>query len=84
VTGYINEREQLQFVAGDSVLVQAAYQVKESILGIIISRGNRIVEIPEKFSKIPGVKQYGIEVYLEIPPSNPFLQKEVLKIGVKP
>lgn len=82
VTGYIDEKYEVDIQNGDSVQVLSAYLVKKGVQGIVTRKGNRIVEIPEKFSQAPGVKRYGIEVFIEIPIQNEFLQKEVLKIGV--
>jgi multidrug resistance efflux pump len=82
VTGYVDERFDVEIQPGDSVLVQSVYQGKGPVRGEVVNKGFRIVEIPEKFSKVPGVKQYGIEVFIEIPVTNAFLQKEVLKIGL--
>lgn len=82
VTGYIDEKYEVAIKNGDSVTVQSAYLAKKGVQGMVTRKGNRIVEIPEKFTQAPGIKRYGIEVFIEIPIQNEFLQKEVLKIGV--
>jgi hypothetical protein len=51
------------------------------IKGVISAKGYRVIEIPEKFRKIPDVKIYGVEVFITIPRANLFLQNEVLKIS---
>jgi multidrug resistance efflux pump len=82
VTAYIHERYNIAMATGNGVEVESAYLAKGIVQGKIVNKGNRIVEIPEKFAKVPGVKQYGVEVFIELPENNPFLQKEVLTIRV--
>jgi multidrug resistance efflux pump len=82
VTGYIDERYEVAITNGDSVKVQSAFLNKGEVSGLVTKKGNRIIEIPEKCSQTPGIKRYGIEVFIEIPIENQFLQKEVLQIGV--
>lgn len=82
VTGYISERYQVAIQTGNQVDIESAYQSKGILRGKIVNKGNRIVEIPEKFNRVPGTKQYGMEVFIEMPEKNNFLQKEVLKISV--
>ncbi len=81
VLGYILEKYNFQLNIGDSVAIHSVYNPAKKISGKIISKGNRIVEIPEKFRKIQDVKIYGIEIFIAIPPDNQFLQKETLKIS---
>lgn len=81
VLGYILEKYNVQLNIGDSVSIHSVYNPNKKVTGIIASKGNRIVEIPEKFRKIQDVKIYGIEIFINIPPDNQFLQKETLKIS---
>lgn len=83
VIGYINEKHNTHLSVGDSVSVSSLYHPDKSIKGIIVTKGQRIIEIPEKFRKLADVKTYGVEVYIKISPGNAFLQKEVLKIRPK-
>ncbi|MBK9257844.1 MAG: efflux RND transporter periplasmic adaptor subunit [Saprospiraceae bacterium] len=80
VTGYLNEKYTANFENNSKVRITSLYHPEKTTTGTIISKGLRIVEIPEKFRKFPEVKTYGIEVFIKIDPDNIFLQKEVLKI----
>jgi len=84
VMGYVQEKYDLNINVGDSVQIASVYNPNKKIRGVIASKGSRIVEIPEKFRKIPDSKIYGIEVFINIPHNNSFLQKEVLKISEIP
>ncbi len=81
VTGYIQEKYDINIVSGDSVFIQSLYRPVNTVKGIISAKGYRIIEIPEKFRKIPDVKLYGVEVFITIPHTNSFLQNEILKIS---
>lgn len=80
VVGYINEKHNTILTVGDSVWVSSLYHPDKSITGVIMTKGQRVIEIPEKFRKMPEVKTYGVEVFIKINRNNNFLQKEVLKI----
>lgn len=80
VIGYINEKHNTRLSVGDSVAVSSLYHPDKNTMGIIVAKGQRIIEIPEKFRKLVEIKTYGVEVYIRIGPGNKFLQKEVLKI----
>lgn len=81
VTGYIQEKYDVKLEIGDSVAIKSLYRPVGLIKGVISAKGYRVVEIPEKFRKIPDVKIYGVEVFISIPRANAFLQNEVLKIS---
>jgi len=80
VTAFIQEKFDIRVQIGDSVLVQSVYNPEKQVQGIVSAKGHRIVEIPERLRKIPDLKIYGVEVYIEVPHGNPFLQHEVLKV----
>jgi multidrug resistance efflux pump len=84
VIGYVQEKYDLKINVGDSVYITSMYNQKKKVKGMISAKGKRIIEIPEKFRKIPDVKLYGIEVFINIPIDNAFLQKEVLRISENP
>lgn len=81
VLAYVQEKYDIKINPGDTVWISSAYNSGKKTKGIISAKGNRIVEIPEKFRKIPDVRIYGIEVFINIPADNRFLQKEVLRIS---
>jgi len=80
VHGYVPEKYTVNIRAGDTVMVASRYHPDINDYGIIKAIGNRVVEIPEKFSKIPDLKMYGIEVFIQIPTPNPFFHKEIILV----
>lgn len=81
VTGYLNEKFVAGFEKGDTVVLSSLYHPEKKVSGIVLGKGHRIIEIPEKFRKMPEIKTYGVEIFIKINPDNQFLQKEVLKIS---
>ena len=80
VKGYVPEKYTVNIRVGDTVAVTSLYHLDKKGYGKITAVGNRVIEIPEKFSKIPDVKIYGIEVFIQIPEPNPFFQKEIIRV----
>ena len=76
VVGYIHEDLLLKVNLQDEVTVFSTSRPDIQNTGIIKTLGSRIVEIPPRIRKIKELKTYGREVIIEIPPDNPFLQKE--------
>ena len=76
VIGYIHEDLLLKVNLSDEVTVFSTSRPDIQNTGIIKTLGSRIVEIPPRIRKIKELKTYGREVIIEIPPDNPFLQKE--------
>lgn len=76
VVGYIHEDLLLKVNINDAVTVSSTSRPEIYNTGIIKTLGSRIVEIPPRIRKIKELKTYGREVIIEIPPENPFLQKE--------
>jgi multidrug resistance efflux pump len=80
ITAYLQEKYIVNVNPGDSVSVSSLYHNDKKITGVVSSIGQRIVEIPEKFRKIPEVKIYGLEVFIAIPANNTFYQKEIMRV----
>ena len=76
VRGYVHESLIVHVKEGDSLAVSSILHPEQKGFGIVGGLGSRIVEIPERLRKIPEIKTYGREVLIQIPPDNPFLQKE--------
>jgi multidrug resistance efflux pump len=76
VIGYIHEDLLLKVNLQDVVTVFSTSRPEIHNTGIIKTLGSRIVEIPPRIRKIKELKTFGREVIIEIPPDNPFLQKE--------
>lgn len=76
VIGYIHEDLLLKVKLQDIITVFSTSRPDIQNTGIIKTLGSRIVEIPPRIRKIKELKTFGREVIIEIPPDNPFLQKE--------
>ncbi|MEO1258300.1 MAG: biotin/lipoyl-binding protein [Bacteroidota bacterium] len=76
VKGYVHENLIVHVEIGDILEVSSSLHPEHSRRGKVTGLGSRIVEIPERLRKIPELKTYGREVLIQIPPDNPFLQKE--------
>ena len=74
--GFVHENLILQVNVGDTLIVTSSLHPQHTSMGIVGGLGSRIVEIPSRLRKMPEIKTYGREVLIEIPPNNPFLQKE--------
>ncbi len=81
VKGFVHESLVLQVQEGDDLIVASSLHPAHQIDGRVIGLGSRIVEIPERLRKMPEVKTYGREVLIEIPATNPFLQKEKVMLN---
>lgn len=76
VRGYVHESLIVHVKEGDTLEVSSILHPEQKGFGLVGGLGSRIVEIPERLRKIPEIKTYGREVLIQIPPNNPFLQKE--------
>lgn len=76
VVGYIHEELILKININDSIAIFSSSRPDIQNKGIVKTLGSRIVEIPPRLRKIKELKTFGREIIIEIPPDNPFLQKE--------
>ena len=76
VKGYVHENLIVHVEVGDTLEVSSSLHPEHRRYGTVVGLGSRIVEVPERLRKIPAIKTYGREVLIQIPPDNPFLQKE--------
>ena len=76
VLGYIHEELILKIKINDSIGIFSSSRPDIQNKGIVKTLGSRIVEIPPRLRKIKELKTFGREIIIEIPPENPFLQKE--------
>jgi hypothetical protein len=82
VTGFVHENLILHVKIGDTLEVSSSLHPDHKGFGKVSGLGYRIVEIPERLRKRPEIKTYGREVLIEIPPNNPFLQKEKVVLNL--
>jgi len=82
VKGYIHEDLILTVDINDSVTVFSTSRPDVFSMGVVKTLGSRIVEIPTRIRKIKELETFGREVIIEIPPNNPFLQKEKVTLTV--
>ncbi len=83
VVGYIHEDLILKININDSIEVLSGSRPEVSNMGVVKTLGSRIVEIPPRLRKIKELKTFGREIIIEIPPENPFLQKEEVILNLK-
>jgi hypothetical protein len=76
VVGYIHEELILKINIDDSIAIYSSSRPDIQNKGVVKTLGSRIVEIPPRLRKIKELKTFGREIIIEIPPENPFLQKE--------
>ena len=76
VVGYIQEELILKINIDDSIAIYSSSRPDIQNKGVVKTLGSRIVEIPPRLRKIKELKTFGREIIIEIPPENPFLQKE--------
>ncbi len=83
VIGYIHEDLILKVNISDSIDVFSSSRPNIQKMGVVKNLGSRIVEIPPRIRKIKELKTFGREIIIEIPPENPFLQKEKVILILK-
>ena len=83
VVGYIHEEHILKVNVDDTIQISSGTRSDVQNIGIVKTRGSRIVEIPPRLRKIKEFQTYGREIIIEIPPNNPFLQKEKVILNLK-
>ena len=76
VVGYIHEELILKINIDDEIDIYSSSRPEIQNKGVVKTLGSRIVEIPPRLRKIKELKTFGREIIIEIPPDNPFLQKE--------
>ena len=83
VVGYIHEDHILKVNVNDTIVISSSSRSEIENIGVVKTRGSRIVEIPPRLRKIREFQTYGREIIIEIPPNNPFLQKEKVILNLK-
>lgn len=83
VVGYIHEEHMLKINVNDTIAISSSTRPGIQNIGIVKTRGSRIIEIPSRLRKIKEYITYGREIIIEIPPDNPFLQKEKVTLNLK-
>ena len=83
VVGYIHEELILKINIDDEIDIYSSSRPEIQNKGVVKTLGSRIVEIPPRLRKIKELKTFGREIIIEIPPDNPFLQKEKVILNLK-
>ncbi len=83
VVGYIHEELILKINIDDDIDIYSSSRPEIQNQGVVKTLGSRIVEIPPRLRKIKELKTFGREIIIEIPPDNPFLQKEKVILNLK-
>ncbi len=82
VKAYVHESLILKVNLGDTLQISSSLHPTQQGNGAVVGLGTRIVEIPERLRKVKDYKMYGREVLIELPPENPFLQKEKVVLNL--
>jgi len=82
VIGYIHEELILKINIDDEIDIYSSSRPEIQTKGVVKTLGSRIVEIPPRLRKIKELKTFGREIIIEIPPDNPFLQKEKVVLNL--
>jgi multidrug resistance efflux pump len=82
VIGYIHEDLILKININDEIDIYSSSRPEIQTKGVVKTLGSRIVEIPPRLRKIKELKTFGREIIIEIPPDNPFLQKEKVVLNL--
>lgn len=83
VVGYIHEDLLLKVNLNDSVEISSTSRPGIRTMGMVKNTGSRIIEIPPRLRKFKEYVTYGREIIIEIPPNNPFLQKEKVTLNLR-
>jgi multidrug resistance efflux pump len=82
VIGFIHEELILKININDEIGIYSSSRPEIQTKGVVKTLGSRIVEIPPRLRKIKELKTFGREIIIEIPPDNPFLQKEKVVLNL--
>lgn len=84
INGYVNENLITDLKIGDEFEITSKLSDTIQYQGKVKGLGSRIIEIPQRLSKIPSIKTYGREVTIEITtPENNLLQQEKVILNLK-
>lgn len=72
VIGFIHESAQIPFRMGDTVLLSSVTRTGLNCKGIIHAVSPKMVELPFRLRKFTEVRTWGREIFIQIPPDNPF------------
>lgn len=82
IRGFIHESVDIAFLLGDTVSLTAAVRTLAAIPGVLVSSSPQLVELPIRLRKYAEVKAWGREIYIQLPPDNPFYIGEKVKIAM--
>jgi multidrug resistance efflux pump len=82
IKAYMNEKNKYQLKEGDEVMVESSNR-SYSIDGTVAEIGSRITSYPTRLLLDPNMKQWGQEIFVEIPPENLFLNGEKVYVRRK-
>jgi multidrug resistance efflux pump len=84
VRGFIYENAEIACSMGDTVQMTSIARPGVWSSGYFISVSPEMVELPVRLRKLPEIKSWGREVYLQLPPENIFYIGEKVSIKLKP
>ena len=86
VIGFLHESVEVPFQLGDTVLLSSLGRVAVSSRAVLHGVSPRLVELPFRLRKFTEVRTWGREVYIQLPPNNPFFigEKILITVNSKP
>ena len=84
IRGFVYENAEISCQIGDSVQIASVARPEKLCTGRFIGVSPELVELPVRLRKLPEIKSWGREVYLQLPPGNPFFIGEKVSIKLKP
>lgn len=84
IRGFIYENAEIACNIGDTVQIVSVARPDVSCSGGFIGVSPEMVELPVRLRKLPEIKSWGREVYLQLPPENKFYIGEKVSIKLNP
>ena len=82
VIGFLHESAEIPFQLGDTVLISSMSRVAMSSRAVLNGVSPKLVELPFRLRKFTEVRTWGREVYIQLPPDNPYFIGEKILITV--
>ena len=84
IRGFVYEDAEINSRWGDSVQIASVARPEIKCTGHFTGISPELVELPVRLRKLPEIKSWGREVYLQLPADNPFFIGEKVSIFLKP
>lgn len=82
VRGFIHETVDMTFRLGDTVTITSGARPGYSVRGVLTGNSPHLIELPTRLRKYPEIKAWGREIFIQLPPDNPFYIGEKIMINM--